>query len=127
MGQNGSQYSDTSDDKLDAFSVIWLDAEINKSQDNQQNKTQFEKSFKNVKTYENAETCGTYIRCRPQDEKIILIVSGRLGQSLVPNIHSLPSVQSIYVYCANSDSHERWTSQYPKVMTITLDLLTSVF
>ena len=115
MGLSDSHYSHTSNDKLDAFSLIWLDGEMNTTQENRENKKQLEESFNHVINFDNSTPCEQHIKCRSQDKRIILIVSGRLGRSLVPNIHSLPSVVSIYIYCGDLESNEQWAAQYPKV------------
>ncbi len=48
-------------------------------------------------------------------DRLILIVSGQLGRKLVPQIHHLRQLSSIYVFCMDKQANERWTRQFTKV------------
>ena len=48
-------------------------------------------------------------------KRAIVITTGQLGQILVPKIHHLSGVISIYIYCENDEAHKEWTTKYPKV------------
>jgi hypothetical protein len=48
-------------------------------------------------------------------DRIILIVSGRLGQIIVPEIVQYRQITSIYVYCMNKEANEKWAKQFNKV------------
>jgi hypothetical protein len=48
-------------------------------------------------------------------DRILLVVSGQLGEQLVPKIHQLRQVSTIYVYCTNKKKNEQWTKQFAKV------------
>jgi hypothetical protein len=50
-----------------------------------------------------------------KDDRIVLIISGRFGEILVPRIHSLRQVSSIYVYCKDKKRNEPWANQFKKV------------
>jgi hypothetical protein len=53
----------------------------------------------------------------PKQDRIIFIVSGRLGQKIVPRTHQLQQVFSIYVYCSDKKRHSQWTQEFPKVIS----------
>ncbi|CAF1353988.1 unnamed protein product [Rotaria sordida] len=51
-----------------------------------------------------------------------MIVSGRLGREIVPSIHELRQVISIYVYCMDKKSHEQWACNFEKVKAVIVEL-----
>ncbi|CAF5037170.1 unnamed protein product, partial [Rotaria sp. Silwood1] len=43
------------------------------------------------------------------DEEILFVISsGAFGQKLVPNIHGMPKLDAIYIFCINKQRHEEW-------------------
>ncbi|CAF5093031.1 unnamed protein product, partial [Rotaria sp. Silwood1] len=54
-------------------------------------------------------------------EKIFFIISGVLGEQLVPKIHNLKQIQYIYIYCLDKDKHEQWISNYAKIQGVFTD------
>lgn len=95
--------------------VYWLDAEVNKSDHNKSVQKQLRTIVKQVTTFDDLGQCRSTIELFHQPEKLILIVSGRMGQTLVPEIHHLPHLSSIYVYCQDKTLHEQWAKEYFKV------------
>ncbi|CAF1183065.1 unnamed protein product [Rotaria sordida] len=44
-----------------------------------------------------------------------MIVSGGLGQNIVPAIHEASNIHSIFIFCHNTARHEQWAKVYLKV------------
>ena len=44
-----------------------------------------------------------------------MIVTGYVGQHIVPLIHSMPQLDSIYVFCGKKSRFEQWAKQWSKV------------
>src|ERR1700722_4333463 len=84
---------------LETFSLVWLDASVNGSKENIEAQQRLRTSINHLKTFENSDQCEKYIRSVSKDDRIVLIVSGQLGREIVPRIHKLRQVFSIYVYC----------------------------
>lgn len=103
------------DDNLPIYPLIWLDRLVNISEENLDGQKLIRSSIDNLKTFENVNKCEEYIRSISSDERIILIVSGRLGREITPHIHELRQVSSIYVYCLDKSANEEWAKQYKKV------------
>jgi hypothetical protein len=103
------------DDNLPIYPLIWLDRLVNISEENLDGQKLIRSSIDNLKTFENVNKCEEYIRSISSDERIILIVSGRLGREITPRIHELRQVSSIYVYCLDKSANEEWAKQYKKV------------
>jgi hypothetical protein len=103
------------DNNLTTHPLIWLDSLVNTSEENLDGQKLIRSSIDHLKTFENVNKCEEYIRSISQDERIILIVSGRLGRQITPRIHQLRQVSSIYVYCLDKSANEEWAKQYKKV------------
>jgi hypothetical protein len=99
----------------ETFLVLWLDATVNNCQENINAQHKLRKSIKHLKTFTDDNHCEQYIRSVSVNNQIILIVSGHLGQMIVPRIHQLQQISSIYVYCMNKAKNEQWSKQYEKV------------
>ncbi|CAF5071208.1 unnamed protein product, partial [Rotaria sp. Silwood1] len=56
-----------------------------------------------------------------------MIVSGQLGQEIVPSIHKLQQVVSIYVYCMNKKKNEQWARTFAKVKAVVIELDELIF
>jgi hypothetical protein len=101
--------------KLDTCPLIWLDSLVNTSQENLDGQRLIRNSIDNLKTFETVDKCEEYIQSISSEERIILIVSGRLGQEILPRIHQLRQVSFIYVYCLNKSANEQWAKEFKKV------------
>lgn len=115
MGQFLSNFIATSDDNLETFSLLWLDYDVNKTNENVQAQDELRTIFNQLKTSDDPNRCEQYIRQASAGDRIVLIVSGRLGRQIVPRIHSLSQLLSVYVYCYDEKANEQWSSQFSKV------------
>ena len=97
------------------FPLIWLDATIDRSKQNFDVKCQLQRLSNHLKTFTDSHQCECYIRSLSPDGEIVLIVSGHLGQIVIPRIHQLRQISSIYVFCMNKEKNERWSKQFKKV------------
>ena len=103
------------DNNLTNIPLLWLDSLVNTSQENLDGQKLIRSSIDHLKTFENANKCEEYIRAISSDERIFLIVSGRLGREIIPRVHQYRQVASIYVYCLDKSTNEQWAKQYKKV------------
>ncbi|CAF0880720.1 unnamed protein product [Adineta steineri] len=121
---------DTSQEKIDdkqceIFCLFWLDS--NTDTHETRNAEQKLRSVINyLKRFQEVKSCQRDIEQSSHKDRIILIVSGRLGQEIVPSIYQLRQVVSIYVYCMDIKRHEQWASKYNKVNAVLDDLDTLV-
>ncbi len=108
--------SSTNDDNnhLEIFSLIWLDDNVNakESRDTQQ---KLRSIINHLKIFQDVQECQRYIEQRSKQDRLVLIVSGQLGQKVVPSIHKLRQVSSIYVYCKDKKSNEQRAYKFAKV------------
>ena len=87
---------------------------MNNSQENIQAQQQLRTSINHLLTFEDDQQCLQYIQSLPKDDRIVLIVSGRLGQIIVPQIVHLRQIISIYVYCMDKKANEQWAQHFLK-------------
>jgi hypothetical protein len=114
MGSTRSK-TKSSDDVVETISLVWLDASINQSEENVETQNNLREIIHPLKLLEDCDKCEQYIRSKPTTDRVILIVSGQLGREIVPRIHSLQQLSSIYIYCHNRTANEQWTQSYQKV------------
>lgn len=100
------------------YPVIWLDSSVNTSKENLEGQRLICSSIDHLKTFDKIDLCEEHLRSLASEERIILIVSGRLGRELIPRIHDLRQVSLIYVYCLDRAANEPWAKQYKKVRQI---------
>ncbi|CAF0792530.1 unnamed protein product [Rotaria sp. Silwood1] len=106
---------------LETFILIWLDSLVNISEDNIDTKKLLRKAITYVIPFDDSEKCMEFIRSNSH-ERIVLIVSGRLGQMLVPRIHEFSQLIAIYVYCSDKKRNEQWAKNFIKVKGVIVDL-----
>ncbi|CAF2390198.1 unnamed protein product [Rotaria sp. Silwood2] len=104
------------DDNIRTFRILWLDSQVNTNENNQAAQQQLRKLDKNLLTFDNQEECHKYVVSMLSDDRIVFVVSGQLGQKIVPQIHQLPQIRSIYIYCQNMAFHEQWARPYNKTV-----------
>lgn len=97
------------------FLLIWLDTNINEThQDFQSCLQELRKTVVTLKTFTNVNVCIDYLKT-VDEEKIFLITSGSLGQQIVPLIHALPQIDTIFIFCQNVDFHRLWAKDWSKI------------
>ena len=89
---------------------------MNSSEENIQAQQHLRTLINQLTTFDNDVVCEKYIHSLEKDDRIILIVSGQLGQELVPRIHHLPQISLIYVYCIDKKHNEQWAKRFYKVI-----------
>ncbi|CAF4727320.1 unnamed protein product [Rotaria sp. Silwood1] len=94
--------------------LIWLD----NSSDFQEKidiLKEFRLSKNNFQTFTGLEQCKNHIQTTPSQHRITLIIRDYFSQQLIPEIHDLVQISSIYIYCTNEQCHYSWIEKYPKV------------
>jgi hypothetical protein len=118
MGQYFSNVITSSDNNLETFTLLWLDASINTDDQNRQAQESLRSIFYQLRQFENLDRCEQFIKSTPIEDRIVLIVSGQLGREIVPRIYTLEQLLSVYVYCHDVKSNEEWAVQFSKVIKI---------
>jgi hypothetical protein len=101
---------------LETYFLIWLDAAVNSSKENVEAQQQLRTSINHLTTFDDDNECEEYIRSVSREDRIVLIVSGQLGQKIVPRIHQFRQISSIYVYCMDKKKNKQWAQDFSKVI-----------
>ena len=97
------------------FLLVWVDAGIDQSnKDSQDTLAQLRSVVNDVTICTQPDQCIQFLN-DINDEKAFVIVSGSLGQHLVPDIHAMPQLDAIYIFCGNKSRHEQWAQNWVKI------------
>ncbi|CAF5093258.1 unnamed protein product, partial [Rotaria sp. Silwood1] len=100
---------------LQNFLLVWLDANLQESDNDFKNSLQhLRKIVASITTFTDAQQCVNFVS-EIKKEKVFMIVSGSLGRQIVPEIEALPQLEAIYVFCGNQSVHEQWAKKISKV------------
>jgi len=102
---------------LELISLVWLDNMADATEENRNIQDKLRSVVNHLKIFDNCQQCENYLQqeINEKENKIILIVSGRLGQQIIENIHHLKQIISIFVFCMNKEKNELWAKKYKKV------------
>ncbi len=100
---------------VETYYLLWLDATVN-SKENIITQQKLRSVINQLHIFEDINQCREYIRYIDFEDRLFLIISGEFGQQLIPEIHQLEQVYSIYIYCLNKEFSQQWSEQYTKVM-----------
>ena len=115
MGQIPAKQDTVFNKDIQVFPIVWLDGQVNSNNNNLAAQKQLRKLDKNLITFDNEEECYRHIVSTLSDDRIMFIVSGKLGKIIVPKIHQLPQIRLICVYCMNAALNKVWAGQFDKV------------
>jgi tetratricopeptide (TPR) repeat protein len=98
--------------------LIWLDQNIDdNSADCRNTITQLRRTVNTINTFTDGEQCIHFLE-NMDNEKVCMIISGALGQHIVPCVHNMSQVDSIFIFCGNKKHHEQWAKDWPKIKGI---------
>ncbi|CAF1435017.1 unnamed protein product [Adineta ricciae] len=104
------------------ITVVWLDKHIHSSnQDHRNIITQLQLVVSDVHTFTDNDQCIEFI-VDSIDTEVYLLISGSLGQHIVPCIHDISNINSIFIFCNNQNRHERWAKNWLKVKSVSIDI-----
>ncbi|CAF1531680.1 unnamed protein product [Adineta steineri] len=102
--------------------LIWLDKNIDKNNDDCQNTIiQLRSAVNDINTFIDADQCFEFIQ-KVVDNKVCMIVSDSLGQQVVPRVHNMSQVDSIFIFCVDKKYHEQWAEDWPKIKGVFIDI-----
>ena len=104
---------------LESFSCMWLDQDVHTTQDNQETLQKLRSIINHLQLFDNCNDCEQCIR-QITKEKVVLIVSGRSGRTIIPFVHDLPQFLASYIFCQDLKANKEWSSKYAKVSEISM-------
>ena len=95
--------------------LIWLDSNIDKNSSDCQNTiTHLRRAVNAVNIFTKDGECIRFLDDMAR-EKVCMIISGALGQNIMPRVHDLSQIDSIFIFCGNKTYHEGWAKKWPKI------------
>ena len=100
------------------FRLIWLDANSTTFDEDSQHTLQKLRSVVNdIHLFTDPHDCVDFV-AEVQSEKVFIIVSGSLGEKIVPTVHPMKQVDAIYIFCGDKSRHKGWVRAWPKIKGI---------
>jgi tetratricopeptide (TPR) repeat protein len=95
--------------------LIWLDNNIDEEDNDCRNTIiQLRQGVNNINTFTDGDQCVNFVS-KIKDNKACIIISGSLGQQIVPTVHDMSQVDSIFILSDNKKHHEEWAKDWPKI------------
>ena len=96
--------------------LIWLDSNIDHENNDDCRNTisQLRRVVNTINTFTNGDQCVEFIQTI-NNEKACMIISDSLGKYVVPRVHDLSQVDSIFIFSSNQKLHEQWAKEWPKI------------
>ncbi|CAF1197662.1 unnamed protein product [Adineta ricciae] len=119
-----SQYDRLSIEEMQDFLVVWLDYYVHSSNQDYQNAiTQLQHIVTDIPIFTDNDQCIDFI-LNNIHSKVCLITSGSIGQLILPCIHDIPNIDSIFIFCDNQNRHEQLAKKWLKVKCVSIDIMT---
>ena len=103
--------------------LIWLDANIDEGNAGCRNTiTQLRRIVPDVNKYTDADRCIEFL-LSIENEKACMIISGSLSEYMVPLVHEISQLDSVFILCNNTKFHEQWTKEWPKIKGVFTEIV----
>jgi hypothetical protein len=113
---------------IENFIIIWVDSNLHHKNitddDIQTSIAALRQIVNSIIFVDTNDACIDFIDKKIKQEKIFLIISGSLGQHLIPQIKHNINLDSIYIFCMKKIKHEQWATknQHHKIKGIFTDI-----
>ncbi|CAF0791314.1 unnamed protein product [Adineta steineri] len=108
--------------RVQNFLLIWLDNNINNNNADCNNTIkQLKRVVNNVNTFTDCNQCIEFIQTITKN-KICMIVSGSLGKHIMPHIHDMCQVDTIFIFSRHRRWRKRWAKQWSKIKGFFTDI-----
>jgi tetratricopeptide (TPR) repeat protein len=96
--------------------LIWLDRNIDEDHNDDCRSTikQLRCVVNNINTFSDENECIDFLS-EIDNQKACMIISGSLGERIVPLVHDMSQVDSIFIFCSYTSDHQEWTEKWPKI------------
>ncbi|CAF1500587.1 unnamed protein product [Adineta steineri] len=102
--------------------LIWVDSNIDETNNDCQNTiTKLRCAVNDINKFTDADQCFEFIETIV-DKKACMIISGSLGKQIVPHVHNMSQVDSIFIFCDNRKYHKKWAKNWSKIKGVFTDI-----
>ncbi len=96
---------------LETSRLIWLDSNLHKTNEN---KRQLACLFDSIEKFIDPVECVDFFT-DIKLQKVFMIISHVFGEQIVPLIHDIPQLDSIFIFCYDTIDDQSWSNNYRKV------------
>ena len=97
------------------FFLIWLNGDIDENSSDCQNiLVQLHRAVHTIDTFKDGEECIDFLGDMA-DDKGCMIISDSLAQQIVPLVHNMSQVDSIFVLSSSQKYDKEWIADWPKI------------
>ncbi|CAF2108661.1 unnamed protein product [Rotaria magnacalcarata] len=98
-----------------AFFLMWLDGNMDRTVDRYRNTLVYLQNIANdVYTFTQPDECIDFLT-EVDDRKAFLILSDPIGKEILPLIHDIRNLQSIYIFGEHKAQHDDWNNSWNKI------------
>jgi tetratricopeptide (TPR) repeat protein len=102
--------------------LIWFDTETDENNNDYRNMVnQLRRVVNDINTFTDGDQCIQFIESI-NNEKVCMIISGSLGEHIVPRVHNVSQLDSIFILCEDKRRHEQWTKDWSKIKGVFTDI-----
>ncbi|CAF0732293.1 unnamed protein product [Adineta steineri] len=103
--------------------LIWWDNSIIENNADCSNTIkQLKRVFNNICIFTDGEQCLEFIRTITNN-KVCMIVSGSIGQYIVPHVHTMPQVDTILIFGNKEEWCQSCTKEWPKIRGVFTEII----
>ena len=100
---------------LQNYLLLWVDDNVSEANDDcQETLEQLRTVVNEVNVFADSDACVKFLQ-NVNKEKVFVITNDALGQDLIPQIHSLTQLDTIYILCTDQLRTASWTNEWSKV------------
>lgn len=110
----------------DSLSIVWLDTNLHQRPSNIDTEIKLKNLIHYIRVFDRVDACERYIKQIGRmnnneyirQEKLLVIISTSLAPTIIPHLHDLSQVKSIYIYGKAktiSKAHQDWLRKFAKV------------
>lgn len=100
---------------------MWLNDANSHGDEINEIKQQLRQVINYVQIFTDVDECVDYITSI-ENEKIYFVIAGSLAKTIIPFIHEIANIQSIYIHDLNADYSTTWAQRHQKVRSISCDM-----
>ncbi|CAF1496923.1 unnamed protein product [Adineta steineri] len=101
------------------YLFLWVDTSIDqKTEDYENTVKQIQAITGDVNVFTQLDACIDFLTDAQEDMKFFLIVKDTMFQQLVPHIHDIPQLDSVYILNGIKTLYEEWPKKYDKIKSI---------
>ncbi|CAF3322514.1 unnamed protein product [Rotaria socialis] len=106
-----------SKENKEIITLVWFDPNIGSRDDTKLAMKRLREINDYVLFYTDVESCIVYINA-VEKEKIFLVTSGSRSSEILPRIHTLEQVDSIFIFCKKKNRYQHLIDEYRKLVDI---------